>query len=78
MSWLPLVEMQEGAWVLPQPASPLRCTLPTNVKLVNTPMLEVSSTFIRDSLKQGKDVRYFLHPKVWEKISCIFKGNSLI
>lgn len=25
MSWLPLVEMQEGAWVLPQPASPLRC-----------------------------------------------------
>ena len=32
MSWLPLVEMQEGAWVLPQPASPLRCTLPTNAR----------------------------------------------
>ena len=53
-------------------------TLPTNVRLVNTPLLEVSSTFIRESLKQGKDVRYFLHPKVWEKISCIFKEESLL
>ena len=53
-------------------------TLPTNIHLVNTPLLEVSSTFIRESLKQGKDVRYFLHPKVWEKISCIFKEESLL
>ena len=53
-------------------------TLPTNVRLVNTPLLEVSSTFIRESLAQGKDVRYFLHPKVWERISCIFKEESLL
>ena len=53
-------------------------TLPANIRLVNTPLLEVSSTFIRESLKQGKDVRYFLHPKVWEKISCIFKEESLL
>ena len=53
-------------------------TLPANVRLVNTPLLEVSSTFIRESLKQGKDVRYFLHPKVWEKISCLFKEESLL
>ena len=53
-------------------------TLPANVRLVNTPLLEVSSTFIRESLKQGKDVRYFLHPKVWERISCIFKEESLL
>ena len=53
-------------------------TLPANVELVNTPLLEVSSTFIRDSLKQGKDVRYFLHPNVWEKIICKFKEESLL
>ena len=53
-------------------------TLPANVRLVNTPLLEVSSTFIRESLAQGKDVRYFLHPKVWERISCIFKEESLL
>lgn len=53
-------------------------TLPANIRLVNTPLLEVSSTFIRESLAQGKDVRYFLHPKVWERISCIFKEESLL
>ena len=53
-------------------------TLPVSVRLVNTPLLEISSTFIRKSLKQGKDVRYFLHPKVWERISCIFKEDSIL
>ena len=51
-------------------------TLPTDVKLVNTPILEVSSTFIRESLKQGKDVRYFLHPKVWERIKQCYPERS--
>ena len=55
--------------VYPRPGYEIdESTLPPNVRLVNTPLLEVSSTFIRESLKQGKDVRYFLHPKVWERI----------
>ena len=29
-------------------------------------MLDVSSTFIRQALAEGRDVRYFLHPKVWD------------
>lgn len=53
-------------------------TLPNKVQLVDTPLLEVSSTFIRESLKQGKDVRYFLHPKVWERIVCKIKEESLL
>ena len=51
--------------------------LPDNVQLINTPLLEVSSTFIRESLKRGKDVRYFLHPKVWERIVCKIEEDSL-
>jgi nicotinate-nucleotide adenylyltransferase len=43
-------------------------TLPDRVELVDTPLIEVSSTFIRQALKEGKDVRYFLHPAVYEAI----------
>ena len=65
--------------VYPRPGYEIdESTLPPSVQKVNTPLIEVSSTFIRESLEQGKDVRYFLHPKVWEKISCIFKEESLL
>ena len=42
--------------------------LPKNVRAVDSPLIEVSSTFIRESISQGKDVRYFLHPAVYEII----------
>ncbi len=32
------------------------------------PHMEISSSFIRKSIKKGKDVRHFLPPKVWEYI----------
>lgn len=47
--------------------------LPQNVRAVDSPLIEVSSTFIRESISQGKDVRYFLHPAVYE----IIKKESL-
>jgi len=37
-----------------------------SIKLVEAPMIEVSSSFIRKSIKQGKDVRFFVPPAVWE------------
>ena len=43
-------------------------SLPDKVKLVDTPLMEISSTFIRQSISEGKDVRYFVHPKVYEII----------
>jgi nicotinate-nucleotide adenylyltransferase len=44
-------------------------SLPNNVRYIDAPQFDVSSTFIREALKEGKDVRYFLHPSTWSKIS---------
>lgn len=37
-----------------------------NITLLKAPMMEISSTFIRDSVKAGKDMRYFVSSRVWE------------
>jgi nicotinate-nucleotide adenylyltransferase len=39
-----------------------------SVSFVNAPLMEISSTFIRQSIKEKKDVRFYLHHKVWEYI----------
>jgi len=37
-----------------------------SVTLVCAPQMEISSSFIRQSIKEGKDVRFFVPPPVWE------------
>ncbi len=38
------------------------------VTFTNAPLMEISSTFIRQSIKDKKDVRFYLTPKVWDYI----------
>lgn len=39
-----------------------------NIHLTEAPVMDISSTFIRNAIKEKKDVRFFTHPKVWEEI----------
>ena len=56
-------------WIYPRPGSVVdKSTLPPSVKLTNVPEIDICSTFIRDGIKKGKDVRYFMHPAVYKKI----------
>ena len=38
------------------------------VKFIDAPVVELSSSFIRESIKQKKDVRYMMPEGVWEYI----------
>ena len=40
-----------------------------NITLVNAPKMEISSSFIRKAISEGKDVRYFLPARVYDYIS---------
>lgn len=52
--------------VYPRPGYPVdTSSLPSTVRLVSSPVLEISSTFIRQALSEGRDIRYFLHPQVY-------------
>ncbi len=39
------------------------------VKTFSAPLMEISSSFIRDSIKNKKDVRYMMPEKVWEYVN---------
>lgn len=36
------------------------------VTLVEAPLIDISGTFIRNAIKEGKDIRHFMPPGVWE------------
>ena len=56
--------------IYPRPGYPVEAaTLPPHVRLTQAPVLDVSSTFIRQALEEKRDVRYFLHPKVWKALT---------
>jgi nicotinate-nucleotide adenylyltransferase len=39
-----------------------------HIHITEAPMMDISSTFIRNAIKDKKDVRFFLPEKVWEEI----------
>ncbi len=38
----------------------------SNIKLVDAPLMEVSSSFIRNAISEGKDIRHFIPLKTYE------------
>ncbi len=57
-------------YIYPRPGYPLvKETLPENVKLMeNVPLASISSSFIRESVKEGKNLNHFLPEGVFDYI----------
>ncbi|WP_294589146.1 nicotinate (nicotinamide) nucleotide adenylyltransferase [uncultured Bacteroides sp.] len=58
--------------VYPRPGYPVdKAALPENVMLTSSPVFEISSTFIREALNEGKNICYFLHPAVYARLKAL-------
>ncbi len=57
-----------GAIVYPRPGfDKSKIKFHKNISIAeNAPLMEISSSFIRNAIKEGKDVRHFLPQKSWE------------
>ncbi len=40
----------------------------SNIEIVEAPLMQISSSFIRKAISEGKDIRHFLPPKTFEYI----------
>ena len=57
-------------YVYPRPGS-TDCRLASHphVTMVDVPMMDISSTYIREQIRQGHDVRYLLTEPVWQYLT---------
>ena len=55
--------------IYPRPEHPVdRATLPAGVTLLDAPTFQISSTFIRKALAEGRDIRFLLPPGVYKAL----------
>lgn len=77
-----------GLIVYPRRDYPLPDIVPDNVTVVDAPMVDISSTFIRECIAEGRDMNFFMPPQVYEYIernklykmmesSTVLNNNSL-
>lgn len=64
-----IIEENYTRYIYPRPGFPADQQQLPNAVVVNAPMMEISSTFIRDALKQRIDIRHFLPYKVYDYIT---------
>jgi nicotinate-nucleotide adenylyltransferase len=63
-----IIEDYHARYIYPRPGFDFDPTAHRNARLVDAPLMDISSTFIRKALKSRHDIRHFLPGKVYEYI----------
>jgi nicotinate-nucleotide adenylyltransferase len=64
-----IIEDHYARYIYPRPGFAFDPTVHRNARLVEAPVMDISSTFIRKALKSKHDIRHFLPGKVYEYIT---------
>ena len=64
-----IIEENYTRYVYPRPGYPVNAEDYPNIKIIDAPQMEISSTFIRKALRSKKDIRHFLPPGVFDYIN---------
>ena len=66
--WKNYLEILENypIFVYPRPKKNPLIPEKGKIHLVDAPLMEISASFIRNAVKSGKDIRYFLPEKVFQ------------
>ncbi len=71
-----VIEENYMRYIYPRPGYPVNPDDHAHIRIVDAPLMEISSTFIRDSLHSKIDIRHFLPPKVYKYICEMHYYNS--
>ena len=65
-------------FIYQRPFFEIKNTLPENIKIIDAPLLEISSTLIRKNIKENKSIRYLVTDEVMQElIAKNYYGNNL-
>ena len=66
--WKNASEIQKNykRYVYPRPGFSIEVSGQENLEVVDAPRIEISSSFIRKAIGEGKNIRYFLPPEAWK------------
>lgn len=62
------IQQNYNILVYPRPGFDRSSVTQKNIRIVEAPLMEISSTMIRNALRERHDMRHFMPPRVWEYI----------